>query len=97
MLFRFQGGVLKHDMYGWARIKLTAHGGVDLVDWAYDTSGVRLPAGYHGDSGQDEPEDIGAAEPSTFDATGLPAFALGAPGVRRWRAARRELTGEGQK
>jgi hypothetical protein len=86
MLFRFQGGALKHDMYGWARIQVTAKGEVDIVDWAYDPSGVRLPAGYHG-NGQAEPEDI-AAEPSTLDATGLPALALGAPGLRRLRAAR---------
>jgi hypothetical protein len=59
----------------------------DVVDWAYDPSRVHIHAGYHG-SGQVEPEDLGALEPSTADATGLPAMALGAPGVRRWRAAR---------
>jgi hypothetical protein len=60
---------------------------VDLVDWAYDPSGVHLPAGYHG-TGQHYQEDIGTLEPSNFDATGLPALALGAPGLRRLRAAR---------
>ena len=86
LLFRFRGGTLAHDMYGWARIQFTARG-VTLVDWAYDTSGVHLPAGYHG-TGQHDQEDIGALEPSTLDATGLPALALGAPGLRRLRAAR---------
>jgi hypothetical protein len=93
LLFRFQGGALARDIFGWARLKVTSRGifapeQVDLVDWAYDTSGVRLPAGYHGGNGQHDPEDIGTLDPSTFDATGLPALALGAPGVRRWRAAR---------
>jgi hypothetical protein len=32
--------------------------------------------------------DIGTLEPSTPDASGLPALALGAPGLRRLRAAR---------
>jgi hypothetical protein len=101
LLFRFQGGDLRHDVYGWARMKVMPNGiyapRVILIDWAYDTSGVRLPAGYHGDNGQDEPEEIPEMAPSTFDATGLPALTLGASGVRRWRAARREPTGEGQK
>jgi hypothetical protein len=93
LLFRFQGGALKHDIYGWARIQIPApdFAEVVLVDWAYDPTGVHLPAGYHG-NGQAEPEEIGAAEPSAFDATGLPALAMGAPGLRRWRAARKAET-----
>ena len=87
VLFRFQGGALKHDMYGWARLQVTAKGEVDIVDWAYDPSGVRLPAGYHG-TGQTDQEEAGTLEPSAFDATGLPALALGARGLRRLRAAR---------
>jgi|SRR5580658_478237 hypothetical protein len=87
MLFRFRGGALKHDFYGWARIEIINGSYEDLVDWAYDPSGVHLPAGYHG-AGKNDQEDIGTLESSTFDATGLPAVALGAPGVRRWRAAR---------
>jgi hypothetical protein len=87
MLFRFQGGALKHDFYGWARIAITKYGDADVVDWAYAPSGVHLPAGYHG-AGQHDAADIGTLEPTTVDATGLPALALGAPGVRRWRAAR---------
>lgn len=90
LLFRFQGGALKHDIYGWARIQIPApdFAEVVLVDWAYDPSGVRLPAGSHGGSGQFEPEGLGALEPS-IDATGLPALAFGAPALRRWRAARK--------
>ncbi|MGO4881109.1 MAG: hypothetical protein ACLP59_09845 [Bryobacteraceae bacterium] len=89
LLFRFQGGALKHDIYGWARIQIPPpdFAEVVLVDWAYDPTGVRLPAGYHG-AGQSNAEDIGTSEPSALDATGLPALALGAPGLRRWRAAR---------
>ena len=87
LLFRFQGGALKHDMYGWARIQVTTDGRVDIVDWAYDPSGVRLPDGYHG-TGQTDQEDAGTVEPSAFNATGLPALALGSLGVRKWRAAR---------
>ena len=87
LLFRFQGGALKHDMYGWARIRIIPPGVVELIDWAYDPTGIRLPAGYHG-TGQTDQEEAGTAEPSTLDATGLPALALGAPGLRRLRAAR---------
>ena len=86
VLFRFQGGALKHDMYGWARIRIASNWEVVLVDWAYDPSGIRLPAGYHGSGPQDQ-EEIGTVEPSALDATGLPAL-LGAPGLRRLRAAR---------
>jgi hypothetical protein len=87
LLFRFQGGALKHDMYGWARIQVTPKGEVDIVDWAYDPSGIHLPAGYHG-AGQTDQQEAGTLEPSAADATGLPALYLGAPGLRRLRAAR---------
>jgi len=87
MLFRFQGGALKHAFYGWARIEIIHGSFEDLVDWAYAPSGVHLPAGYHG-AGEHDAETIGTSEPSAVDATGLPALALGSSGVRRWRAAR---------
>jgi len=67
MLLRFTDRVLKHDFYGRARIQVPAHEDLDLVDWAYNPSGVHTPAGYHGSS-QVEPEDLGALEPSTTDA-----------------------------
>ena len=79
LLFRFQGGALKHDMYGWARIQVTTKGEVDLVDWAYDSSGAQIPAG-----------DTGTPEPSTFALTGLAALALGAKGLRAWCEARKK-------
>ena len=86
MLFRFQGGALKHAFYGWARIDIIHGSFEDIVDWAYAPSGVHLPAGYHG-PGQTDADVAGMSEPSALDATGLPALALGAPGLRRWRAA----------
>jgi hypothetical protein len=56
---------------------------VTLIDWAYDTSGAQIPAG-----------DTGTPEPSTLALSGLAALALGAKGLRRWRAARsRDLQG----
>lgn len=89
LLFRFRGGALKHDMYGWARIQLTAFPNteVGIVDWAYDPTGVHLPAGYHG-TGQTDEVEAGTAGPTSFEATGLPALALGASGLRRWRGVR---------
>jgi hypothetical protein len=82
LLFRFAGGHLSRDVYGWAQLEVSfAPGGpfvggpqVTLVDWAYDTSGAQIPAG-----------DTGTPEPSTFVLTGLAALALGAKGLRAWR------------
>jgi hypothetical protein len=96
LLFRFQGGDLTHAIYGWARMRITFHPfespQVNLIDWAYDTSGAQLPAGYHG-PGQHDLDDPAAIAPSAFDATGLPALALGSLGVRNWRAAREARIG----
>jgi hypothetical protein len=81
LLFRFTGGSLPYAMYGWAELLVSFpnHGlDVDLVDWAYDTSGAQIPAG-----------DTGTPEPSTLVTTGLAALALGARGLRSWRAARK--------
>lgn len=100
LLFRFTGGKLPYAVYGWARLSInvpsnTSGPDVTLISWAYETSGAQLPAGYHGKK-PDGSDDISAIAPSAFDAadpsrlalTGLPALALGAKGVRRWRAAR---------
>jgi hypothetical protein len=84
LLFRFTGGSLPSDLYGWAQLTVsftnpTFDGPiVTLVDYAYDTSGAEIPAG-----------DTGTPEPSTFALSGLAALVLGAKGLRSWRAARK--------
>jgi hypothetical protein len=91
MLFRFEGGGLKHAFYGWARMQITydldVRGSVILVDWAYDPTGVHIPAGYHG-GGQVDPQELSADAHSAIEASGLRALWRGAPGLRHWRAAR---------
>jgi hypothetical protein len=65
--------------YGWLELGLNFQPtgpNVDLLGWAFDDSGAPLGAGV-------------APEPSTFVLTGLAALALGAKGLRRWRAARK--------
>ena len=90
LLFRFTGGNLPHDMYGWAQLSVTFDNNmafyrfpdVILIDWAFDASGAQLPAGDRG-----APQLIGR-DSSALAPTGLAALALGASGVRAWRAAR---------
>jgi len=81
ILFEFTGGDLSEPLYGWAQLSvdMTSHGpDVTLINYAYDTSGAQIPAG-----------DKGTPEPSTVALTGLAALALGAQGLRSWRAARK--------
>jgi hypothetical protein len=59
-----------------------------LISWAYETSGAKIPAGFHGAKAPDGSDETGLLAPSTLDATGLPALALGAIGVRNLRAVR---------
>jgi hypothetical protein len=79
-LFKFDDpGCSGGTCYGWTQLKVafTPNGpNVDILGWAYDTSGNPLPAGT-------------VPEPSTLAMTGLAALALGAKGVRQWRKARK--------
>jgi hypothetical protein len=81
LMFEFIGGALPSPLYGWAQLRVTGgfdDMGVTVIDWAYDNSGAQIPAG-----------DTGTPEPSTLALTGLAALALGAKGLRSWRAARK--------
>jgi len=101
LLFRFKGGELPHSVYGWAQLSVSLPGGlggpnVTLINYAYDTTGAQIPAGYRGKALDGDEEVYTAAHART----GVPALALGAAGVRSWRAARQaeapSLTGATQ-
>jgi hypothetical protein len=80
-LFKFDDpGCSGSTCYGWVQMQVAfqPYGpNVDILGWAYDTSGNPLPAG-----------ETGVPEPSTLAMSGLAALALGAKGVRQWRRAR---------
>jgi hypothetical protein len=87
VLFQFCDETQTNYGYGWLQLSqaLDADTGpnVTVERWAYDDTGYMLPAGsLTGDTGS-------IPEPSSLVLSGLGALALGAAGLRRWRAARR--------
>jgi hypothetical protein len=97
LLFRFVGGELTHPVYGWAQLSVRLPGSlggpkVTLINYAYATTGAQIPAGYRGKALDGDEEAYTAASAQS----GLPALALGAAGVRSWRASRQaEVQGAG--
>jgi hypothetical protein len=85
-LFTFQNSAISPNLlYGWVELSSSVNSEsgplVTVEGWAYDDSGNPIVAG---DTGEGT-----APEPSTMAMTSLGALALGAIGLRRWRAARK--------
>ena len=58
-------------VYGWIKIQRLSISSGKIIDWAYDTTGASIPAGYTG--------------PVPEPATGLALLALGAAGIAAYR------------
>lgn len=81
-LFSFFNTANSSTNFGWAELSLSANPNpltetLTIEGYAFDDSGARLAAGE-------------VPEPGTFASTAFAALALGAAGLRRWRAARRK-------
>jgi len=87
-LFAFAKSYYAQVDYGWIHLNETvsATGGpdVNILGIAYDASGAFIAAGDRGSTGSTAPE------PSTAAMASLSALALGAVGLRRWRAVRKQ-------
>ena len=59
------------EVYGWIKIQRLTKGSGKIIDWAYETTGASIPAGYTG--------------PVPEPATGLALLALGAAGIAAYR------------
>jgi hypothetical protein len=89
-LFSFYNSSQSATDYGWAELSLSAFNNFDgtvtetltIDNYAYDDSGARIAAG-----------DVGSVpEPGTMGSMAFGALALGAVGLRRWRAARQKTS-----
>ena len=80
-------------LYGWLHLSFSITNGfgpdpalgpdLTILGWAYDDSGAQLAAG------QTATPDTTTPEPANAVSTGLAALAMGAAGLRKWRAARK--------
>jgi hypothetical protein len=87
-----------NSLYGWIQLSLQVdksssssgtHGpNLTIIDFAYDDSGTKIQAGVTtGPVGPGPGPTV--PEPGTLESAGLAALALGAVGLRRWRAVRK--------
>jgi hypothetical protein len=86
-LFEFQTSASGTTEFGWIdfnqSVSPTSGPDVDILGIAFDTSGAQIAAGDMGSTNA-------TPEPSTAGLASLAALALGAKGLRRWRAARKQ-------
>lgn len=93
---QFQFNFGGHPNFGWVELSLQnpdvfgyGHSfgpNLTVLGWAFDPTGASVAAG------DLPPVPSSAPEPGSFAMTGLAALALGAVGVRRWKAARSTQT-----
>lgn len=87
-LFAFVKSSNAQEDYGWIHlnesVSTTAGPDLHILGIAYDSSGAKIGAGDTGSAVSNAPE------PSTVALASLSALALGAVGLRRWRAVRKQ-------